>query len=401
METRSAALPEEWEFEGAISSLTAQTVHKWETSPAVFPTNMPTYGRSEKGANEKRILRVLDDQDKRRDLQTLFRNPGGITGSTLRRLAITDLFVLPDPGNSPALPSGQFADATADFVRRARMFDPDIPSDQLAQALRNLWVFCSFQYLADLPIAVTPSAVAYSLLYPYTDNFLDDREVNADQKKRFGARIGTELQSPGQEPEDAREAAVFALIGMIAEEFPRTAYPLIHKSLQAIHAAQCCSIGQQGSAARADVLRTSMMKGGTSVLVDALIAGSVRDWAWLDMAFEYGCVLQLVDDLQDAKKDTELKHRTIFATESYPQPLESESLHLLKFLYDLIPSWELPTKRDRPSFTTLMAGSCSFLIFEAVARARPLFSTSFLRRADTHAPVSLEFLAGLRERAQH
>jgi len=113
-------------FEGAISSLTAQAVRRWETSPAVFPTNMPKYGRSEKGANEKRIRRVLDDQDKRRDLQTLFRHPGRITGSTLRRLAITDLFVLPDAGNSHALPSGQFADATADFVRKARMFDPDI-----------------------------------------------------------------------------------------------------------------------------------------------------------------------------------------------------------------------------------------------------------------------------------
>ncbi|HSQ75342.1 MAG TPA: hypothetical protein VLT13_07280 [Bacteroidota bacterium] len=282
----------------------------------------------------------------------------------------------------------------------ARRFDPHIPSGQLAQALRNLWVFCSFQYLADFPISVTPSAVAYSLLYPYTDNYIDDKAVSPDRKKRFGKRIEIELQSPGQEPEDEREAAVFALIAMIAEEFPRAEHPLVHKSLLAIHAAQCSSIGQQDAAAIPDLLRISMMKGGTSVLADALIAGSVKDRGWLEMAFEYGCVLQLVDDLQDAAKDSELGHRTLFATERYPQSLEYESLHLIKFLYDLVPSWEVPVRRNRPSFPDMMVGSCSFLIFEAVARARTFFSPSFLRRLDSHAPVHLDFLASLRERAQ-
>ncbi len=400
METSSAALPEEREFDAVISELTARMSNTWETSPAVFPSGMPKYRRSEKGANEKRILRVLDDRDKRRDLQTLFRDPGRITGSTLRRLAITDLFVLPDGGGAAALPSERFADATADFVSRARRFDPDIPSGQLAQALRNLWVFCSFQYLADLPISVTPSAVAYSLLYPYTDNHLDDEAVSADRKKRFGERVGVELQRPGQEPEDEREAAVFALIAMIAEEFPRAEHPLVHKSLLAIHAAQCASIGQQDAAAIPDLLRISMMKGGTSVLVDALIAGSAKDRGWLEMAFEYGCVLQLVDDLQDAAKDSELGQRTLFAGQGYPQTLECESLRLIKFLYDLVPSWKVPVRRDRPSFISMMAGSCSFLIFEAVARARTLFSPSFLRRVDSHAPVHLDFLASLREHAQ-
>src|ERR1019366_6441257 len=68
---------------------------------------------------------------------------------------------------------------TADFLpvgtklaRWARQFDPTLSMPDIVQACRNAWTACGLQPLLGEPIALTPSILGYSLLYPYTDNFL-------------------------------------------------------------------------------------------------------------------------------------------------------------------------------------------------------------------------------------
>jgi hypothetical protein len=351
--------------------------------------------------NEQRILKVVDDPKRKRELRTLLDRPGRVTGSTLRRLAIVSLFTEADQEASFATRSQQFADATAEFIAQARQFDPRIRSRDLAQALRNLWVFCSFQYLAGHRIRVTPSALAYSLLYPYTDNYLDDSKLSAEAKKRFGSRVGVELHEPGQEPLDRREGRIFSLLAMIDQEYPRGEFPLIHRSLQAIHTAQNRSLAQQEKVREDDVLPMSFEKGGTSVLVDAFLAGSVKNRAWLELAFGFGCVLQLIDDLQDAEVDYEKGHRTHFSIRNYAPLLETESLHLLRFLNDIVSSWQMETGNGQGSFKSMMTDSCSFLIYEALARTRIPLTPGFRDRMSRQAPVNLEFLSGLRERVRN
>jgi hypothetical protein len=75
-------------------------------------------------------------------------------------------------------------------------------------------------------------------------------------------------------------------------------------------------------------------------------------------------------------------------------------MHLLGFLHGLIGAWNLCSSRSRPSFKSMMTESCSLLIYEAIARAPVTFSPAFLARVEEHAPVSLAFLADLRERVQ-
>ena len=400
MNPNDAALPQEHEFEATIASLTARNLRLWNETPATMPTGMRTFFPAEQTHNERRILGFIDDPVNRKDLQTMFAEPGRATSSTLRRLAILNFFN-ESAGEHPfGEASGQFADATGEFVLQARTFDPEISSGDLAQALRNLWVFCSFRYLANLDIRVTPSALAYSLLYPYTDNYLDDQRFSRTAKQNFGARVCAELRDPGLKPHDKREAQVFSLIGMIGEEYPRKQYPLVHRSLEAIHSAQRNSLAQHGEENRADVLLVSFEKGGTSVLADAMLAGTVRDGRWLEMAFGYGCVLQLIDDLQDAEKDYERNHRTTFSTTLCHESLEVKSLHLLRFLHAVVASWPSFPRKSQPPFKSLIAESCCFLIFEAVARMRARYSSDFLESIEKRAPASLAFLASLRERVR-
>lgn len=70
-----------------------------------------------------------------------------------------------------------FSDAGDDFVTRAREFDKDLEFDGIFQALRNLWIINSMQEAFELPICANPSGFAYSLLYTYSDNYLDSTSI--------------------------------------------------------------------------------------------------------------------------------------------------------------------------------------------------------------------------------
>ncbi len=60
---------------------------------------------------------------------------------------------------------------------------------EIVQACRNAWTVYGLQPLLDEPSRITPSIVGYSLLYPYTDNYLDRRDASAQAKRRFCARF--------------------------------------------------------------------------------------------------------------------------------------------------------------------------------------------------------------------
>ena len=117
-----------------------------------------------------------------------------------------------------------FLPAGIDFARRARQFDPAISREDTIQACRNAWTACGLQPLLGVPSGITPSIFGYSLLYPYSDNYLDSEKVptrpsspsasafaNACGARRFGV--------------NPREAAVWALVATIEEQYPRARFP--------------------------------------------------------------------------------------------------------------------------------------------------------------------------------
>ena len=103
---------------------------------------------------------------------------------------------------------------------------------------------------------ITPSILGYSLLYPYSDNYLDRTDVSAGAKLRFSERFRARLR--GQKPSTLgqRENAIWALVAMIEGQFSRSRYPQVFDSLLAIHQAQEESIAQlEGGRGAANYLR--------------------------------------------------------------------------------------------------------------------------------------------------
>ena len=79
------------------------------------------------------------------------------------------------------------------FAQWARRFDPDLSIADTIQACRNAWTVCGIQPLLGDRMQMTPAIIGYSLLYPYSDNYLDSEKISNERKLEFSARFRDRL----------------------------------------------------------------------------------------------------------------------------------------------------------------------------------------------------------------
>jgi hypothetical protein len=283
----------------------------------------------------------------------------------------------------------------------ARRFDPTLSMAAIIQACRNAWTACGMQPLLGLPVKLTRSILGYSLLYPYSDNYLDQEGLAAETKLRFSRRFLSMLRAEAVVPANHLEAAIAALIGLIESEYPRADYPDVFDSLIAIHRAQENSIRQiaeRESFEAADVLRLSCEKGGTSVLADACLLLPTLSADEIRFAFEWGVLLQLGDDLQDVQDDLERGSVTLFSLAARSgKPMDSLAMQLLQF-GEKVGARMNKLPNGQASLKELLTMSWRSLILGAVAASAEFFSKEFLIQAERASPFRFPFLRARRER---
>lgn len=177
------------------------------------------------------------------------------------------------------------------LARWARRFDARLSTDDIIQACRNAWTACGLQPLLGERVGITSSILGYSLLYPYSDNYLDRADISAEEKVRFSERFRDRLRGERLSAQDDREAALWTLVTLIEEQYPRTRYPQVFDCLLAIHRAQQESIAQISGGDPCDhgeVLRMSCAKGGSSVLADACLTRGWMNAEESRFSFEWG-----------------------------------------------------------------------------------------------------------------
>ncbi len=197
--------------------------------------------------------------------------------------------------------------------RLARRFDPNVSTAEIMQACRNAWAACGLQALFGMRMSVTPAIFGYSMLYPYTDNYLDDANVPREQKLRFSAHFRRQLASENVPVANDHEEIVWDLVSLIESSYARAEYPEVYASLLAIHRSQEDSIRLLERGTADDALRVVFTKGGASVLADAYVAAGCLTDAEAGFAFDWGVLLQLGDDLQDVREDSAKGLRTVFS----------------------------------------------------------------------------------------
>ena len=68
------------------------------------------------------------------------------------------------------------------------------------------------------------------MLYPYSDNYLDQVDISREAKLRFSQRFRGRLQGDEAFADDDREAAIWTLVGLIEEQYPRVDFPEVFEA---------------------------------------------------------------------------------------------------------------------------------------------------------------------------
>jgi hypothetical protein len=306
-------------------------------------------------------------------------------------------------GETIKILTDEFLPVGTKLARWARCFDGDLSMTDIIQACRNAWTACGLQPLLGAAVGLTPSILGYSLLYPYSDNYLDHEEISTEAKLHFSERFRCLLRGEDLFATNPRETALRTLIGLIEGQYPRARYPHVYDCLLAIHRAQEHSLrlqltGWSLCGDDADVLRVSCGKGGSSVLADACLAYGQLSEEESRFAFEWGVLLQLGDDLQDVREDMRQGSATLFSRAvASGKPLDELAIQLLSF------SDAVGARMDRlPNgaaiLKELLKKSWRSLIIGAVADSHDFFSAAFLAQAERFSPFRFRFLLARQKR---
>jgi hypothetical protein len=388
-----------------VEAQVAQAIELWNRCASRSVPPFPRYTPHEQHTHEKAYDKGL--RSVQRQARRAARNPAERLFAQQRIVALFPGFAATALGlESQAvqlLTNGFFPVATQ-LARWARGFDATLSMDDTIQACRNAWTSCGLQALLGQPMELTPSILAYSLLYPYSDNYLDRSGVSTANKLHFSRRFRQRLRGQRLSACNPHEAAVWTLVRLIEEQYPRPRYGQVFDCLLTIHGAQEQSIAQLKNGGRChnsvdncELLRISCAKGGTSVLADACLA---QPWLTPEesrFSFEWGVLLQLGDDLQDVREDLRRGSATLFTrAAAQGRPLDGLVMQLLNL------SHQVANRMDRlpngtPALKNLLRMSWHSLILMAVADAHQFFSPPFLAELEPCSSFRFNYLRARNE----
>lgn len=292
-------------------------------------------------------------------------------------------------------------EAAREFARMARQFDPQISAEDIYQAGRNVMTANFIQLLLDLPVEVTPAIFAYSMLYPYTDNYLDDPAISGATKRSFNQRFARRLAGKDTCPANAHEEAISRLVAMIEGQWNRERCPRVYESLLAIHAAQARSLGLVAPGAspfELDVLGVSFEKGGASVLADGYLVSGWLNPAQANLLFGYGCFTQLMDDLEDIQSDLREGRATVFTQTANHWPLDRLTNRFLNFGRGIFENLDAFPSQAAAPLEEVITHCLDPILIDIICRAGKYYSKDYLREIERHMPFRFASLRKQREK---
>lgn len=272
------------------------------------------------------------------------------------------------------------------FLKMARNFDPDMDFNELGQALRNYLVYAVFMELNGLEQFCSPAIFGYSMLYPYTDNYIDAAEHTKSEKKAYNQLIYHKLSGLPVQPETKEQAQAEKMLDSILSFYKKEQAEDICQGLLFMLKAQQDSLKQQKTAVcltEQEILDISVYKGGLSVLIDRYYVPKEITENDLVFYMSYGFFLQLADDLQDIAEDSQHHSQTLLSCRTEQKELEkivNQMLHFLKHLFDDYPVFN-------QAFYQFLFQNCCQLVFASVERSKSYFSEAYLKKVETCFPV--------------
>lgn len=294
-----------------------------------------------------------------------------------------------------------YTKVTNEFIRSAKNFDSSINILDIFQAIRNVWIMNSIQILLGMDVEFSPSIFAYSMLYPYTDNYLDNNHFNHEDKQAFNNRFRKRLLGEKITPYNEIEEPIFKLVEIIEDQYPRPIYPQVYEALVSIHDAQEKSLIQQRvrtTPYEKDILGISFEKGGSSVLADGYLVNPVLTINETDFMFGYGVFLQLADDLQDVREDFENNHMTIYSQLCSKWPLDIPANKLFHFMNFILNSEDNFSSPNLKNLKRLISISCNLLIFEAIGKNSSMYTRKYIKIISQYSMFRFYYMKKFKKR---
>lgn len=367
----------------------------WFNTSSLYNLKGKRYDLLEKIKNESQINEFMDlitlklrDVPKDKEKVSLWGNE--FKNDIKNFINSADIF---DSTDKEVLCRDEIFKNTLEFIKEAINFDKEMNLIDIGQAMRNVWIMNIMQMVVGIDVTMTKSIFAYSMLYPYTDNLIDDKEISKEEKKGFNERLEKVIEGEDVEFYNEYEAKVWKLIRLIEEQYPRESNEDVYEALLGIKRGQDKSLFQQICKIpyERDILGISIEKGGTSVLADGyLIKGHLNlDEIWF--FFGYGFMLQICDDIQDVKKDSESFHMTIFSELSGKYNLDILACKLMNFINFLLDNNKC-FNSNGDKIKELIRKNCLLMVLIAIVKNKKYYSDDFITELNPYIPWREAFI---------
>lgn len=285
-----------------------------------------------------------------------------------------------------------FYQISKSFMRDARSFDDNLCIEDIGQALRNVWIILILEKVCNRPLSYHKAIFAYSMLYPYTDNFLDDKDIETKDKKEFNNWLSNRLMGIDTTYQKENQKKVNELVSMIESTYPRDSYEDVYHSLLHIQDGQKKSLLQSDIEDYQTLLEISIEKGGASVLADGyLMDGTLSDEEY-KFCISFGFMLQIADDIQDIHEDYENGFHTLASIQR--QKRDSVSLCNAYFQYVHSVIHDICPNKDG-KLRNFIEENCRLLIFFSLLKNTQYYTRSFLYQVQKRIPLRTSFLQSM------
>lgn len=376
-------------------------IPKWHSMPDTFPDFLQEFSQDEKNANGELVSQLLEK------LQDMPEDPSEEQKEQIENELAAFLekeqIIHAKKYISDEL-MGEFRENIELFIKRAKAFDENLSRESIWQAMRNYLIYAMIVNLQGQRQNCRDTILGYSLLYPYTDNYIDRLHRARNSKDSYNALIRSVLKGQAVCPQNDYEEKTRQLLELVMGHYSgdlgkpakrKEAAELLLLMLEAQEKSirQMRSFGVAGFTAD-EILRISSYKGGVSVFLDYLFSIDLDEASMTEeeKAFylSFGLILQLADDLQDIKEDRKNHIRTLMTFCQRKRRREATVNRLLHFTQSCITDFH----PKNPELKPFVLQNCRLLLLTAVAQNTKYFSGKYLKKVEPYLPLSLQQIRG-------
>ncbi len=366
----------------------------WLASSDAFPDYLTEVSSEQKQQNERYLQKVSEEFH--RQTKRLPRLPFRRKSWRQKTLGLIFRVLYQENviGIHHSLQQGEidaFYQELTDFIKELRCFCPELRFEEIGQGIRNYIVYAMFKIIHQINSGFSKAGFGYSMLYPFTDNYIDNNKRSPEEKLEYNQLIRDKILGNAIQPKNLHHHKTCDLLQAIASEYPRDKDDRIYTLLLMMLEAQEASLHQQNQANMLTMdqrLDISLLKGGVSVLIDRFLVNRELTQADLVFYLGFGFFLQLADDLQDIDEDSKKGHQTLFTLNTSQEQEEKLVNKLLNFLHCIMEAY----CAENDTFKNFISASSDQLILSSLIGSKEFFSGEYRARIERYLPVSAFFL---------